>query len=48
MATLATVLDKLFENQIDRAGSAAHRDAASAAVRPFANEDIFFLRQADR
>jgi hypothetical protein len=42
MATLATALDKVFENQIDRAGSAAHRDEASAAVRPFANEDIFF------
>ena len=42
MATLATVLDKLFESQIDRAGSAAYRDEANAAVRPFANEDIFF------
>ncbi len=42
MATLATVLDKLFESQINRAGSAAHRAEASAAVRPFANEDIFF------
>jgi len=42
MATLATVLDNLFENQVNRAGSAAHRDEASAAVRPFANEDIFF------
>jgi cell division protein FtsL len=42
MATLATVLDKLFENQINRAGSAANRAEASAAVRPFANEDIFF------
>ena len=42
MATIATVLDKLFENQINRAGSAAHRHEASAAVRPFANEDIFF------
>ena len=42
MATLATVLDKLFENQINRAASAVHRDEASAAVRPFANEDIFF------
>ena len=42
MATLATVLDKLFENQIDRAGLATHRIEASAAVRPFANEDIFF------
>jgi hypothetical protein len=42
MATLATVLDKVFENQIHRAGSAAHREEASAAVRPFANEDIFF------
>src|SRR5579862_3126693 len=42
MATIATVLDKLFENQIDRAGSAVYRTEASAAVRPFANEDIFF------
>jgi hypothetical protein len=42
MATLATVLDKLFENQINRAGSAAHRAESSAPVRPFANEDIFF------
>ena len=42
MATLATVLDKLFENQINRAGLAVHRAEASAAVRPFANEDIFF------
>jgi hypothetical protein len=42
MATLATALDKLFENQINRAGSAAHPGEASAAVRPFANEDIFF------
>jgi hypothetical protein len=42
MATLATVLDKLFENQIDRAGSATQPTEASAAVRPFANEDIFF------
>jgi hypothetical protein len=42
MATIATVLDKLFESQINRAGSAAHRQEASAAVRPFANEDIFF------
>ena len=42
MATLATVLDKLFENQIGRAETAAHRDEVSAAVRPFANEDIFF------
>ena len=42
MATLATVLDKLFESQINRAGSAVHRAEASAAVRPFANEDIFF------
>jgi len=42
MATIATVLDKLFENQIDRAGSATLPAQASAAVRPFANEDIFF------
>ncbi|HEV8414812.1 MAG TPA: hypothetical protein VGQ49_14555 [Bryobacteraceae bacterium] len=42
MATIATVLDKLFENQIDRGGSATLPTQASAAVRPFANEDIFF------
>jgi hypothetical protein len=42
MATLATALDKLFENQMSRAGVAAHRGEASAAVRLFANEDIFF------
>jgi hypothetical protein len=42
MATLATALDKLFESQINRAGSAAHRTGASAAVPPFANEDIYF------
>jgi hypothetical protein len=42
MATIATVLDKLFESQIDRAETPAHRTEASAAVPPFANEDIFF------
>jgi hypothetical protein len=42
MATLATALDKLFENQNTRAGAAVHRGEASALVRPFANEDIFF------
>ncbi len=42
MATLATALDKLFENQNSRAGAAARRGEASAPVRPFANEDIFF------
>jgi len=42
MATLATALDKLFETQMKRAGSAAHRGQASTPVRPFANEDIFF------
>ena len=42
MATLATALDKLFESQINRAGSAAHHAEADAPVRPFANEDIFF------
>jgi hypothetical protein len=42
MATLATALDKLFENQNNRAGAAVHRGEASALVRPFANEDIFF------
>jgi len=42
MATLATALDKLFENQNYRAGGAARRVEASMPVRPFANEDIFF------
>ena len=42
MATIATALDKLFESQINRTGSAAHRTDVNAAVRPFANEDIFF------
>jgi len=42
MATLATALDKLFENQNYRAGGAARRVEASMTVRPFANEDIFF------
>jgi hypothetical protein len=46
MATIATVLDKLFESQINRAGSAVHRTEARAAVRPFANEDIFFRIKA--
>src|SRR5689334_12363874 len=41
MATLATALDKLFENQNHRAG-AARRAEASEPVRAFANEDIFF------
>jgi uncharacterized protein HemX len=41
MATLATALDKLFENQNHRAGTALPREA-SMPVRPFANEDIFF------
>jgi len=41
MATLATALDKLFENQNNRAGI-ARRAEASEPVRPFANEDIFF------
>jgi hypothetical protein len=41
MATLATALDKLFENQNHRAGTARRADA-SEPVRPFANEDIFF------
>src|SRR5512140_356153 len=40
MATIATALDKLFENHATQAGTAAHRQ--SSAVRPFANEDIFF------
>jgi len=42
MATLATALDNLFENQNYRAGGAARRVEASMPVRPFANEDIFF------
>jgi cell division protein FtsL len=42
MATLATALDKLFENQNYRAATATRPGQASAAVRPFANEDIFF------
>jgi cytochrome c-type biogenesis protein CcmH/NrfG len=42
MATLATVLDKLFESQINRAGASAHNAESSAPVRPFPNEDIFF------
>src|SRR6185312_15423305 len=42
MATLATALDKLFENQNSRAATAPRQGQASAAVRPFANEDIFF------
>lgn len=42
MATLATVLDKLFENGMNSARPAAPAVEASAAVRPFANEDIFF------
>jgi hypothetical protein len=42
MATLATALDKLFENQSNRAGAAAHRGDQSSPVRNFANEDIFF------
>jgi cell division protein FtsL len=42
MATLATVLDKLFENGMNSASPAAHIAEMSAPVRPFANEDIFF------
>ena len=41
MATLATALDKLFETQNNRAGT-ARRMEASEPVRAFANEDIFF------
>jgi len=48
MATLATALDKLFENQNNRAGASLRRGEASAPVRPFANEDIFFhVKQID-
>lgn len=42
MATLATVLDKVFENGMTAARPAAHTAGESAPVRPFANEDIFF------
>jgi hypothetical protein len=42
MATLATVLDKLFENGMNDGAAPAHIAGASAPVRPFANEDIFF------
>jgi hypothetical protein len=42
MATLATVLDKIFENQVNRAEVAAHSAGGKGPVRPFANEDIFF------
>jgi hypothetical protein len=35
-------LDRVFENGIKTAGGAARRAEASASVRPFANEDIFF------
>jgi hypothetical protein len=42
MATLATALDKLLENQMNRAGAAAHGSPTAMPVRPFANEDIFF------
>jgi len=42
MATLATVLDRIFENGLNRDGAVAHTAEVSAAVRPFANEDIFF------
>jgi hypothetical protein len=42
MATVATVLDKIFETQAKAAGTDARRAGASTPVRPFANEDIFF------
>jgi hypothetical protein len=42
MATLATVLDKFFENGMNRAGGVARIAEPSTPVRPFANEDIFF------
>ena len=42
MATLATVLDKIFENGVRTAGGVARRAEPSGPVRPFANEDIFF------
>ena len=42
MATLATVLDKFFENGMNRTAGAARIAEPSTPVRPFANEDIFF------
>jgi hypothetical protein len=42
MATLATVLDKLFENGMNKGVTAPPVAGASAPLRPFANEDIFF------
>lgn len=42
MATLATVLDKIFETQIKGAGTDTRRAGNPTPVRPFANEDIFF------
>jgi len=42
MATLATAIDQLFENGRNAARPAAQAVKASAPVRPFANEDIFF------
>jgi hypothetical protein len=42
MATLATVLDRIFENGMNQGASAAQTAGGNAEVRPFANEDIFF------
>lgn len=42
MATLATVLGRGFEGGVSDSGSLAHSAGASAPVRPFANEDIYF------
>ena len=42
MATLATVLDKLFEHGAEKAAAAAPSAGVRAPVRPFANEDIYF------
>lgn len=48
MATLATVLDKIFENGINRGGAAAPAAGAPAPVRSFANEDIlFYVKRID-
>ena len=42
MATLATVLDKLFESGVNKAAAAAPMAGTRAPVRPFANEDVYF------
>jgi hypothetical protein len=48
MATLATVLDKLFENGMNKSATPARVAETPAAVRPFANEDIlFYVKRID-